>query len=367
MGANHAEGLRFAGRQHIPRAAIGSRSTRQRIAFRNDSEQGEAIDGLQVLRLPDPAVEALEQEGDAKPQQQAQHGPDDCVPRDLRRGGTRRHRGRLRKLDVAGLQPGKDPQRLCATLEGKSSRSSSLLRGERRQLLVHQSKRGADVPVGAALLLLDELPAVGVGDRSRKRRRSRGGRNVDHVCRSYRGYAQAALDPLRRQPMTEQACGLRRRLAKLKELDVGRLLTSRVVADSGLQSSDLLAELVFVEDHRRRRGVFLGLLLGDRERGARRQDDAEKYPRRASTQDAQRPLEIDFFGSILHSAQPPSLVLRWMCYRMDPSAHISPEVDRRILNHAPNPANRIRPPRSMFPGENGDDRWRPIEKANTLK
>src|ERR1700726_209701 len=69
--------------------AIGSSRTRKRGTLWDDAQKRKSVDSLQIPRLPDPPVEALEQEGDAQAEQETQDGAEDRVPRDPRRGGRR--------------------------------------------------------------------------------------------------------------------------------------------------------------------------------------------------------------------------------------------------------------------------------------
>jgi hypothetical protein len=71
--------LSLTRRQRIPGALLALRRTRKRRALRDDTEQRKPIDRLQILRLPDPPIEALKQEGETQAKQQA--------PRPLLSGG----------------------------------------------------------------------------------------------------------------------------------------------------------------------------------------------------------------------------------------------------------------------------------------
>ena len=102
---------------------------------------------------------------------------------------------------------------------------------------------------------------------------------------------RSAADLFLRQPLAEQARGLRRHVTELDQLEVGVLLGLLILAAHHRKSGDLLAELIVVEDERSRRGVLLGLLLGEPVGRAGDQHDAEQDPRRAAPEDAQRLLE----------------------------------------------------------------------------
>jgi hypothetical protein len=82
--ADQVEGLFLAGRQCfvglLPAKLLSSPRTSKRATLGSDAEQRKTVDRLQILRLPDPPVEALEQQRDAQPEQQTQDLAEDRVP-----------------------------------------------------------------------------------------------------------------------------------------------------------------------------------------------------------------------------------------------------------------------------------------------
>ena len=125
----------------------------------------------------------------------------------------------------------------------------------------------------AVLLLVDELFGVLVRDFGGEHRRGRRGRDVDDVRFALGAHAQVRLDLFfgqtsreRRRALcvSKQNRGLLRHVAQLDELEVGLLLGQLTAATAeGLESRGLLVELAVVEDERSRRGVLLGLVLGE--------------------------------------------------------------------------------------------------------
>ena len=65
MRTDQMESLSLTRRQRRPGVLLAFRGARERGALGDDAEQRQAIDTLQILRLPDPSVQALEQKGDA--------------------------------------------------------------------------------------------------------------------------------------------------------------------------------------------------------------------------------------------------------------------------------------------------------------
>lgn len=80
-------------------------------------------------------------------------------------------------------------------------------------------------------------------------------------------------------------------VARLDELEVRVLLGLLVIAARDWESCDLLAELVVVEYERGRRGVLLGLVLGEAVGRGCDQHEAQQDPGRATAEDAQHLLE----------------------------------------------------------------------------
>ncbi len=154
----------------------------------------------------------------------------------------------------------------------------------------------ASTPNSCALLLLlgDELSCVGVGDLGCERRGGRRGRDIDELRFSLRAHAQGRVDLARREPVVEPARGLRRYITELDELEVGVLLNLLAfVAAGSFEPGELLTELFAVEKKRGRRGVLLGLLLGESVSRSCDQHQAQQDPRRAATEYAQRLLEAE--------------------------------------------------------------------------
>ena len=76
MRANQLEGLGLAGRQNPlarPRP-LARNATAQRL-LGDDPEQRQPIDRLEILRLPDPAIQALQQEGETQAEQEPKTAP----------------------------------------------------------------------------------------------------------------------------------------------------------------------------------------------------------------------------------------------------------------------------------------------------
>jgi hypothetical protein len=126
---------------------------REHGALRDDAEQRQAVDALQVAGLADATIEALEQEREAQAEQQAQHGAEDRVARDLGGAGRCGDGGGLGEFDVAGPQLGEDRQRLGAVLQGQALGRDALLGGERGELLLDERLgEGEVVVVGGQLV-----------------------------------------------------------------------------------------------------------------------------------------------------------------------------------------------------------------------
>jgi hypothetical protein len=79
MRPNQMKSLSLTRRQHFHGALLASRGTRKRVTLRDNTQQRQTVDRLQILRLPDPPIEALKQEGETQAKQQA--------PRPLLSGG----------------------------------------------------------------------------------------------------------------------------------------------------------------------------------------------------------------------------------------------------------------------------------------
>jgi hypothetical protein len=80
LGAEIAQVLRSQARFRRLGALLALRRTSKRGALRNNTQQRKTIDPLQILRLPDPPIHALQQEGDPQAEQQTQHPAKGSVP-----------------------------------------------------------------------------------------------------------------------------------------------------------------------------------------------------------------------------------------------------------------------------------------------
>jgi hypothetical protein len=132
---------------------------------------------------------------------------------------------------------------------------------------------------------------------------------------------------------------LRRGGAEFEQFDVGALLDLRFAAARRLQPGDLLGDLRVVEDERAGGRVLLGLMLGERERGAGDEHQAEHDDRRAAAQDREHLLEAECLLVVVGAHWCPSCGQRCVYVGRDRSRGVrQPPADDPTAQ----PGNRIR-------------------------
>ena len=194
MGADQVERLGLAGRQGPFGVLPASRRTRKRGALGDDTEQRQTVDRLQVLRLPDPPVEALEQEGEPSPSSRPKTAPRTVFLDTFGEDGDVGTAAACATWTLPLRSSARVPSDCARSCRASPAGAGPFLRRERRQLLVDELQGGGVVGVVAVLLLGDELVRCRCSRCRPRAPGGRGGGDVDDVRFPLRADAQVRAD-----------------------------------------------------------------------------------------------------------------------------------------------------------------------------